>query len=66
MFEKYTASGGQAKLVAFGTFGSDSHSMFGARDGAPIWQPEVTQFLTVIGMPSEPLVENAKYGVVAR
>lgn len=66
MFDRYTASGGQAKLVAFGVFGSDAHRMFGARDGAPIWQPEVTQFLTSIGMPGEPLAEYAKYGVAAK
>lgn len=64
MFEKYTSSGGAARLVAFGLFGSDAHSMFGSRNGTSIWQPEVTQFLAAQGLPSTPLAANAKYGAV--
>ena len=64
MFEKYTSSGGAARLVAFGLFGSDAHSMFGSRSGVSIWQPEVTQFLAAQGLPSTPLATNAKYGTV--
>lgn len=63
MFEQYTAAGGKASLVAFGTFGADSHSMFGARAGARIWQPEVTKFLGDIGMPAA-VQAHAKYGNV--
>lgn len=66
MFEKYTAAGGQAKLIAFGNFGSDAHSLFGSRDGATIWQPEVSKFLASVGMPSEPLAGNAKFGALTR
>ncbi len=62
MFEQYTAAGGQARLVAFGQFGSDSHSMFGSRAGAPIWQPEVSKLLASVGMPSEPLIKYARFG----
>jgi len=58
MLEKYTAAGGPARLVAFGTFGSDSHLLFGVRAGAPIWQPEVTRFLAALGLPSAPLAET--------
>ena len=65
MFERYTSSGGAARLVAFGLFGNDAHSMFGSRSGASIWQPEVTQFLATQGLPSAPLSINAKYGVVS-
>ena len=65
MFEKYRAAGGQARLVAFGTFGSDSHSMFGSRAGIPIWQPEVTKFLAETGLPSEPQQAYAKYSTAA-
>jgi dienelactone hydrolase len=61
MFEKYTAAGGQAKLIAFGTFASDSHSMFGSRAGIPIWQPEVTKLLASTGLPSQPQAAYAKY-----
>jgi dienelactone hydrolase len=53
MLEKYNAAGGQARLVAFGQFGSDAHAMFGSRSGAPIWQPEVTKFLAALGLPSQ-------------
>jgi dienelactone hydrolase len=66
MFEQYTSAGGQARLVAFGQFGSDSHSMFGSRAGAPIWQPEVSKLLASVGLPSEPLTEYAKFGKTER
>ncbi len=62
MFEKYTASGGPAQLVAFGLFGTDAHSMFGSRNGSPIWQPEVTKLLAKAGLPSEPVAAYAKFG----
>lgn len=64
MFEQYTASGGQARFVAFGTFGTDSHAMFGSRKGTQIWQPEVTQFLSSVGLPSEVISEYARFGRV--
>lgn len=65
MFEKYMAAGGQAQLIAFGTFGSDSHSMFGSRAGVPIWQPEVTKLLATVGLPSEPQPAFAKFATAA-
>ncbi len=65
MFEQYTAAGGQARLVAYGKFGNDSHSMFGSRAGAPIWQPEVSKLLASVGMPSEPLGIYARFGAMA-
>lgn len=61
MFGRYTAAGGQARLIAFGKFGSDSHAMFGARAGASIWQPEVSRLLASAGMPSEPQAAFDKY-----
>ncbi len=60
MFEKYTAAGGKAELVAFGNFGSDAHSMFGSRAGLPIWQPKVNAFMQSIGLPTA--ITQAKYG----
>lgn len=51
MFEKYTAAGGQAELVAFGVFGRDSHAMFGSRSGEVIWQPKVELFMQKLGLP---------------
>ena len=65
MLERYTSSGGAARLVAFGLFGNDAHSMFGSRSGSSIWQPEVTQFLATQSLPSAPLSINAKYGAVS-
>ena len=55
MHQKYTDAGGKARLVAFGNFGSDAHSMFGARAGLSIWLPEVDKFLLEIGLPHQKL-----------
>ena len=62
MHAKYTGAGGQARLVDFGTFGSDAHQLVGSRAGAPIWQPEVTRFLASLGLPSEVRPEFARFG----
>jgi dienelactone hydrolase len=62
MYEQYATAGGNAKLIAFGKFGSDSHALFGSRAGVPIWQPEMTRFLGAIGLPSEPQPGFARYG----
>jgi dienelactone hydrolase len=63
MHAQYKASGGQAALVAFGPFGSDSHAMFGSARGGAIWEPPVTKFLAGIGLPSEPTADAAKFNV---
>jgi dienelactone hydrolase len=63
MFDQYTAAGGPARLVAFGKFGADSHSLFGSRSGAAIWQPELDAFLASVGLPNRPQAAYAKYGV---
>jgi dienelactone hydrolase len=63
MFEKYTAAGATAELVAFGNFGSDAHMMFGSRAGQTIWQPKVNAFMQSIGLPVE--IKHAKYGNAA-
>ena len=39
------------KMIAFGQFVVDSHSMFGHPQGLKIWQPEVSKFLQTLGMP---------------
>ena len=62
MFDQYTAAGGPARLVAFGKFGADAHSLFGARTGAAIWQPELNAFLASIGMPNQGRAEFARFG----
>ena len=61
MFEHYIAGGGRARLVAFGNFNTDSHSLFGSGSGAPIWQPEVSKFLESAGLPSELQLAFAKF-----
>ena len=52
---RYTAAGGNARLVAFGTFPNDAHGMFASRAGLPIWVPEVEKFLDQLGLPSKPI-----------
>jgi len=61
MHQRYVAAGGPARLVAFGTFGSDAHMLFGSPAGASVWQPEVTKFLREIGLPAEPTADAARY-----
>jgi len=48
-------AGGQAELVAFGAFGSDSHDVLSSPDSLPLWAPRVDAFLARIGMPSTPV-----------
>lgn len=51
MHAQYTAAGGKAKLVAFGSFSADAHAMFGSRAGLTIWMPEVDKFFRELGLP---------------
>jgi dienelactone hydrolase len=52
---RYVQAGGRAELVAFGTFASDSHRLFGARAGQAIWVPKVTAAMQAAGLPVQPL-----------
>lgn len=61
MAARYNSGGEKARVVAFGTFSSDSHSMFGSTKGQGIWQPEVTRFLESIGLPSQPAPAFARF-----
>ena len=56
LHEAFVNAGGLAKLVAFGTFKQDAHSMSGSRDGVRIWWPETERFLKQIGMPSDEVI----------
>lgn len=56
LHEAYVNVGGLAKLVAFGAFKQDAHSMSGSRDGVRIWWPETERFLKQIGMPTEEVI----------
>lgn len=51
MFAQYVASGGHARMVAFGRFGGDSHGLFGSAAGVAIWLPEVEAFFRQLGLP---------------
>jgi dienelactone hydrolase len=53
MFQQYTAAGGPAELVAFGTFLNDAHAIFASGEGLRSWVPKLDQFLAKIGMPNE-------------
>jgi dienelactone hydrolase len=61
MLARYNGAGGKARMVAFGSFGSDSHAMFGSSAGQPIWHPEVTRFLEEIGLPNQPIAAYARF-----
>lgn len=52
MHERYTAWGGQAQLVAFGSFMKDSHALLAYPEGLSIWAPRVDGFLQELGLPS--------------
>jgi dienelactone hydrolase len=61
MHERYSAAGGAARLVAFGQFGSDAHSLFAATKGAAIWQPELLKFMQSLDMPYQPQAQYANF-----
>lgn len=52
MHERYTAWGGQAQLVAFGSFMKDSHALLAYPEGLSIWVPRVDEFLKNLGLPA--------------
>jgi dienelactone hydrolase len=62
MHESYTANGGKAKLVAFGKFGQDAHSLFAAGAGERIWHPPMAEFLKAVGLPHE--IVRPRYAAV--
>jgi len=51
MYERYTAAGGPAELVAYGRFMTDSHNLLGFPEGMRIWAPNLDTFLAKIGLP---------------
>ena len=53
MYERYTALGGRAELVAFGCFMKDAHHFLEYPEGlSQIWTPKMDGFLARIGLPS--------------
>ena len=53
MYDRYTAAGGHAELVAYGRFMNDSHNLLGFPESMKIWIPRVDNFLAKLGMPSK-------------
>jgi dienelactone hydrolase len=51
MYEHYVAGGAQADLVAYGTFGTDSHHLLGSGAGLPLWVPQLDAFLGRVHLP---------------
>lgn len=62
MHAQYQAAGGHARLVTVNDFAPDSHQLFVSKAGAAHWQPHVSDFLKLLGLPYEPLVQYAKFG----
>jgi dienelactone hydrolase len=52
MFDRYTKSGGQAKLVDIGTFMTGSHQFLAFPESQPLWIPQLDIFLLHLGMPA--------------
>ena len=48
-FDAYAKGGAKAELIAYGTFGTDSHAMFDSARGMGIWVPKVMAFLDRLG-----------------
>jgi dienelactone hydrolase len=53
MFERYTAEGAPAELIAYGEFGSNSHNLLGSGAGLGLWVPKLDAFLARVGLPSK-------------
>jgi dienelactone hydrolase len=53
LHQAYVGGGGNAELVAFGSFKNDAHGMSGSWDGVKVWWPETEKFLKRIGMPTQ-------------
>lgn len=51
MFQAYNqTSGGKARLVMFGSFQKDAHTMFVHPQGVSIWLPQIENFFTSLGL----------------
>lgn len=66
MSARYTAAGGHARLVAYGSFGSDAHKLFSSSLGVPVWVPQVEKFLAALGLPHQVTVAVAESARPAR
>ncbi|MBC7500651.1 MAG: prolyl oligopeptidase family serine peptidase [Herminiimonas sp.] len=59
MFQAYIGSGGVARMIAYGAFKKDAHSLSGSRDGVKVWWPETEKFLKEIGLPTDEVIAIA-------
>jgi dienelactone hydrolase len=50
--EAVSANGTTARMVAFGNFVTDAHSMFSHPQGLAIWEPELSKFLDQLALPN--------------
>jgi dienelactone hydrolase len=55
MYDRYRAAGGEAELVAYGSFMSNSHNLIGYPEGLRIFAPKLDAFLARVGLPSRNL-----------
>ncbi|CAG9184340.1 hypothetical protein LMG23992_05209 [Cupriavidus laharis] len=57
MFNAYKANAkgpaANARMIDVGEFAGDSHRLFSAREGIPVWLPEVGAFFRSLGLPFE-------------
>jgi dienelactone hydrolase len=53
MYDHYTAEGASAELVAYGTFGINSHNLLGSGEGLQLWVPKLDAFLARVNLPSK-------------
>lgn len=50
MFAAFQEAGAAGRLVIQPSFGKDGHSLFGSRNGIPIWTPEFDRFIMELGV----------------
>ncbi|HVJ53136.1 MAG TPA: CocE/NonD family hydrolase [Aliidongia sp.] len=55
MHQRYLAAGGNAELVAYGTFMSNAHQFLSFPESQRIWVPKLDAFLTKVGLPGRPV-----------
>jgi dienelactone hydrolase len=53
MYDRYVAAGGSAELVAYGTFGPDSHQLLSYPEALALWVPKADAFLARVGLPDK-------------
>lgn len=65
-FDAYQASGGKGELIAYPAFGTDAHSMFGARAGLDIWLSKTLSYFEAASLPTAVVYPQYDYKNVIR